>query len=367
MKTLDKEQALHCAGVFNDYFGQFNRIDQYMRDQKMAQIETIAQPLPGMGFDSDMFDDFSMSPEVMDLEVVELDNHTWDNCINMISSHSNMVSIPGKALKLAVKEKNTNKFVGFMRFGSPVINCKPRNDLLGNVPNLTIFNKTAIMGFVIVPTQPFGFNYLGGKLLAGLCCSHEVREKLNKKYDMNLVMFETTSLYGNTKGASMYDGMKPMLRYKGNTMSDFIPMLHGKPYLDMVEYVENIVGKGELVKEGASSRKLKMTTGIIGLVKRALDGDDLKKFNETIKNAKNLTEQKRYYVSNYGIDNYIDIVNGKTDKIVKAQNYDRFYDNELIEWWRKLATKRYYKLKEDGRLRNDLEIWTKDSKIDIIR
>ena len=367
MKTLDKEQALHCAGVFNNYFGQFNRIDQYMRDQKMAQIETIAQPLPGMGFDSDMFDDFSMSPEVMDLEVVELDNHTWDNCINMISSHSNMVSIPGKALKLAVKEKNTNKFVGFMRFGSPVINCKPRNDLLGNVPNLTIFNKTAIMGFVIVPCQPFGFNYLGGKLLAGLCCSHEVREKLNKKYNMNLVMFETTSLYGNTKGASMYDGMKPMLRYKGNTMSDFIPMLHGKPYLDLVDYVEDIIGKGNLVKEGASSRKLKMTTGIIGLVKKALDGDDLKKFNETIKNAKNLTEQKRYYVSNYGIDNYIDIVNGKTDKIVKAQNYDRFYDNEIIEWWRKMATKRWSKLNEDGRLRNDLEVWTKDSKIDIIR
>ena len=59
-----------------------------------------------------------MSPEVMDLEVVELDNHTWDTCINMISSHSNMVKYSRKALKLAVKEKNTNKFVGFMRFGS---------------------------------------------------------------------------------------------------------------------------------------------------------------------------------------------------------------------------------------------------------
>ncbi len=367
MKNLTKEQALHCAGVFNDYFGQFNRIDEYMRDQKMAQIETIAQPLPGMGFDSDMFDDFTMSPEVMDLEVVELDNNTWDNCINMISSHSNMVSIQGKALKLAVKEKNTNKYVGFMRFGSPVINCKPRNTLLGNVPDLSVFNKTAIMGFVIVPCQPFGYNYLGGKLLAGLCCSHEVREKLNKKYDMNLVMFETTSLYGNTKGASMYDGMKPFLRYKGNTMSDFIPMLHGKPYLDLVEYVEDIIGKGNLVKEGASSRKLKMTTGIIGLVKRALDGDDLKNFNTTIINAKNLTEQKRYYVSNYGIENFIDIVNGKTDKITKAQNYDRFYDNEIIEWWRKLSTKRFYKLQEEKRLRTNLEVWTKDSEIDIIR
>ena len=365
MKTLDRNEALHCAKVFNDYFGQFNRIDQYMRDQKMAQIDTIPTPLPGMGLDSDMFNDFSMSPEVMDLEVVELNNHTWDACINMISSHSNMVSVPGKTLKLAVKEKNTGKYVGFMRFGSPVINCKPRNILLGNIPDLPSFNKTAIMGFVIVPTQPFGFNYLGGKLLAALCCSHEVRVMLNKKYDMNLVMFETTSLYGNSKQASQYDGMKPMLRYKGLTDSDFIPMIHGKPYHDLVKFVEDRVGN--IVKEDASSRKLKMTNAIIGLIKRSIEGDELDKFKNTIINAKKLTEQKRYYISNYGIENYIDIVNGKTDDIIKAQNYDRFYDNELIEWWRKMATKRFNKLNADGRLRTELEIWTRDSNIDIIR
>ena len=135
----------------------------------------------------------------------------------------------------------------------------------------------------------------------------------------------------------------------------------------MVEYVENIIGKGELVKEDASSRKLKMTTAIIGLAKRALEGDELKKFNQTIANAKNLTEQKRYYVSNYGVENYIDIVNGKTDTIVRAKNYERYYDNEIIEWWRKLATKRFYKLQEEKRLRSELEVWTKDSNIDIIR
>jgi hypothetical protein len=367
MKTLSREQALHCANVFNDYFGQFQRIDQYMRDQKMAQIDSLTQSLPGMGFDSDMFDDFSISPQDMDIQIVELDNNTWDSCINMISSHSNMVSIPGKALKLAVKDKVTNKLIGFIRFGSPVINCKPRNDLLGNVPNLNVFNKTAIMGFVIVPCQPFGYNYLGGKLLAALCCSHWVREKLNDKYGMNLVMFETTSLYGNTKGASMYDGMKPFLRYKGNTMSDFIPMLHGKPYLDLVKYVEDIIGAGQLVKEGVSSRKLKMTTAIIGLIKRSLEGNDLKKFNETIVSAKKLTEQKRYYVSNYGIENFVDIVNGKTDKMVKSENFDKYNVDNLVEWWKKLATKRFNKLKEENRIRNDLEIWTKESNIDIIR
>ena len=365
MKTLDKEHALHVANIFSDYFDKFNRIDQYMRDQKMAQIETIPTSLPGMGLDTELFDDFTMSPQVMDLQVVELDNHTWDTCINMISSHSNMVSIPGKSLKLAVKEMNTGKYVGFMRFGSPVINMRPRNVLLGNVPDLPTFNKTAIMGFVIVPAQPFGYNYLGGKLLAALCCSHQVREMLNKKYDMNLVMFETTSLYGNSKSASQYDGMKPMLRNKGLTDSDFIPMIHGKPFKDMLDYVEDKIGV--FIKEDASSRKLKITTAIQGLVKKALDGDDLEKFKSTIVNAKKLTEQKRYYVSNYGIENYIDIVNGKTDKIVKAPNYDRFHDNELIEWWRKMATKRFDNLNKDGRLRNDLEVWTKDSEIDIIR
>lgn len=365
--NLNNDQALHCANIFNNYFGQFERIDQYMRDQKMAQIRSLPQTLPGFGFDTDMFDDFSISPQDMDLEVIELDNMTWDTCLNMISSHSNMVSIPGKALKLAVREKNTGQFVGFMRFGSPVINCAPRNQLLGNVPELSTFNRTAIMGFVIVPCQPFGYNYLGGKLLASLCCSHEVREKLNKKYGMNLVMFETTSLYGNTKGASMYDGMKPLLRYKGNTMSDFIPMMHGKPFLDLVAYVENIVGRGVLVKEGASSRKLKYTNAIIGLIKKSLKGDELNRFKKTIEDAKALTEQKRYYVSNYGVENFVDIVNGKTDQIVKAPNWDKYYQKNVIEWWRKLATKRYNKLNEEDRLRNDLEIWTEDSNIDIIR
>ena len=364
-KTLNKEEALYCANVFSNYFDQFTRIDQYMRDQKMAQIETIPTSLPGMGLENELFSDFTMSPEDMDLEVVELDNHTWDTCINLISSHSNMVSIPGKSLKLAVKEKNTNTYVGFMRFGSPVINMRPRNILLGNVPDLKVFNKTAIMGFVIVPSQPFGFNYLGGKLLAALCCSHSVREKLNEKYDMNLVMFETTSLFGNSKSASQYDGMKPMLKNRGLTDSDFIPMIHGKPFKDLLNYVEDKIGV--FIKEDASSRKLKITTAIQGLIKKTLDGDDLQKFKDTITNAKKLTERKRYYVSNYGIENYIDIVNGKTDKIIKAPNFDRYNDVELINWWRKLATKRFNNIKEDGRLRNEMEIWTKDSQIDIIR
>ena len=365
MKELNYEQAKWCADYFSNYFDKFSRIDEYIRDQKLSQIDEIPQALPGMGFDADMFDDFNMSPEDMDIEVVDLDNNTWDTCLNMISSHSNMVSIPGKSLKLGVKEKNTNKYIGFIRFGSPVINMRPRNVLLGNVPELVNFNKTCIMGFAIVPTQPFGYNYLGGKLLAAICCSHEVRERLNKKYNMNLCMFETTSLYGSTKASSMYDGMKPMLRNKGLTDSDFIPMINGKPFAELLAYVEDKVG--EFVPREASSRKMKIMSFIQSLIKKSLTGDDLQKFKDTISNAKSLTERKRYYVSNYGIENYIDIVNGKTNDIVKAPNFDRYYQKELVEWWRKNAIKRYNKVKSEGRLRHDLEIWTRDSNIDIIR
>ena len=367
MKTLTKEQALHCAKIFKDYFSNFNRIDEYMRDQKIASIQNIPAGLPGMGFEDELFSDFTMSPKDMKLEVIEIDSETWDNCIIITSSHSNMVSIPGKNLKLAVKETNSNKLVGFIRLSSPVINMKPRNVMLGNVPDLSHFNKTAIMGFVIVPSQPFGYNYLGGKLLAAICCSHYVRELMNKKYNMNLCLFETTSLYGNTKSSSQYDGMKPYVRYKGLTDSDFIPIIHGKPFEILKDYVHSFVG--DLVKKDASSKKLKLTNAIIGLIKRSLKEDktELEDFNKVINRAKDLTEQKRYYISHYGIKNYIDIVNGKTNTIIKDDTYDKFELTNIIEWWRNKAITRYETLKKENRIRNEIEVWTKNKDLQIIR
>ena len=365
MKTLERQEALHCSKVIADYFEKFSRVDEYMLEQKLEQIKHMPTALPGMGFEDDLFSDYTMSPEDMDFEIIEPDDKTFTSCLNIISSHTNMASIPGKNLRLAIREKNTGKWVGFIRLGSPVINMKPRNELLGNVPELSTFNKTSIMGFCIVPSQPFGFNYLGGKLLAALCCSHYVRERMNQKYNMNLVYFETTSLYGSSKSSSQYDGMKPILKNKGLSDSDFTPLMHGEPWKRLVDYVESRVGN--LIPKDASSKKLKLTTAIQGLIKRSLDGTDLDNFKDTLENAKKLTERKRYYVSNYGIRNYIDIVNGKTDEIIKEDNYDKYEVENLIKWWKKKATNRYNNLKADNRLRTELEVWTNSTNIDIIR
>ena len=369
--SLNREQALHVAQVFEDYFGNFNRIDEYMREQKLNSLAERPFSLPGCGPEEDLFSDFTMAPEDMEFEIVELPPDRWQLYLDIISSHNNLSS-PGRNIKLAVLEKKTKKWVGFIRIGSPTIMMKPRNQLLDCViTNETAttksFNNASAMGFVIVPAQPFGYNYLGGKLLAAICCSHEVREMINAKYKMNMCLFETTSLYGTSKAISQYDGMKPYLRFKGVTESDFLPMMHGKPYDDLKNYVEGIVG--EFVPPDASSRKLKISNTIIAMTKVALKPhkEDYDRFMATITKAKSLTEQKRYYVSDYGIANFKDIVLGKTDKIVKNENFDKHHLANITEWWKKKASSRFESLKEEDRLRTEMEVWTNGKVLDIIR
>jgi len=228
------------------------------------------------------------------------------------------------------------------------------------------------MGFNIVPVQPFGYNYLGGKLLAAICCSHDSRRMLNTKYETEFCLFETTSLYGNIKGASMYDGMRPYLRYKGDTQSKFLLTLGEEIYPELRDWFEERNGGEPLIHKGASSRKLKYQTKMVGIIKQ-----NLKEYNpeaydifcNKMEEASGVTTQKRFYMSEYGYSNAKDVLLGKTDKLIKAENFDRFELENVIQWWKKLATKRYNKMIAEGKVRKKLEVWNQDTmnEIDIIR
>lgn len=371
-KKLTKEQALVCARMFSDYFDRYENVEQYMRDQKLNSMNKKPMTLPGMGPEDDLFSDFTIHPNDMEFKIIEPSAENWDKYVSIISSHSNMTSIPGKNIRFSIKEVKTNKLVGFIRLASPMMNMKPRNEMLGSSfisdpKTAKSFNNSAIMGFVIVPAQPFGYNYLGGKLLAAICTSHEVRNIVNKKYNMNLCLFETTSLYGSSKTVSQYDGMKPYIRYKGLTESDFIPMMHGKPYEDLISYVEGLIGV--FVPSDASSRKLTLQTRIIAMVKIALKGEpEYDSFLKTLDNALNLTQRKRYYISDYGFSNSEDVVMGRaTELIPNKENYDKFHLDNIIKWWKNKASNRYETLKNENRIRRDIEVWTEDNQIDIIR
>jgi len=362
--------ATKTANIIIDFFSSVDRIDDYFRLRKIERVKNLPAPIPGFGLEDDMFQNYDMSPEDMDIDVVQIDNQTFNTMLEKIASFS-PDQAPGKELKLVVKEKNTNTMLGFIKLGSPIINSKPRNNYLGDVPELTIFNQRAIMGFVIVPVQPFGFNYLGGKLLALICTSHKVREMLNEKYDTEFCLFETTSLYGNIKGMSMYDGLKPFLRFKGDTESKFVPTLGEEAYASCKKIIEDDV-QDEIIHKDASSRKLKITTKMISLVKTSLKESDIDlydKFVSAIKKAEGVTTQKRFYMSDYGFENTRDVLLGKTDTLIKGQNYDKHDLENIINWWKRKSTSRYNNLKASDKVRKELEVWNAETmnKIDIIR
>jgi hypothetical protein len=369
---ISEADAAWAADEFINYFGNFTSIEDYLR---FVKRELVPKTNPLMSHEDEFFNE-DISPEEMEFEIRfigdrfpnSLPQDHYKNLLAAVSSHNNESNIPGRELRWMVYEKRTQKIVGFIRFGSPTINSKPRNLWLGQPANLSLLNRHTAMGFVIVPSQPFGYNFLGGKLLALLCVSHFARETLNKVFEKDIALFETTSLYGSTTSASQYDGLKPFFRYKGLTESKFLPLLHDRVFHKLHDRFTLLNNNTPLTDNKASSKKMKRQTKMIASIKKSLkDENKLQHFNAVIEMAFGLTQKKRFYISDYGYGNVREVIRGDQDKLVRGQNWDKFYLDNIISWWKRKATKRYETLKRDGRFRDKVELWSEDDNIQIIR
>ena len=136
---------------------------------------------------------------------------TW-NAIRTFSSTMKNNSNIGRNLFYTVTDEVTGKYLGVICISSDFLDLTPRDNAIGWSRDVKtqqgMINHTAI-GSTIVPLQPLGFNYMGGKLLAMLCLSDTVQKDWKERYGDTLVGVTTTSLYGNTKsgGLSQYDGL----------------------------------------------------------------------------------------------------------------------------------------------------------------
>ena len=375
MKVIDKitsEKAEWAADQFIDYFKNFSSIEDYLRYAKGEAVSNEAR-IQGIS-DKDAFFNEDVHPEDMDFEIRPVGDRFQNGIpqqlylkyLTATSSHVIEHNIPGRELRWMIYEKNSKKIIGFIRFGSPTINSKPRNIWLGEPANLSLMNRHTVMGFAIVPSQPFGYNYLGGKLLALMCVSHFARETLNRVFEKEIALFETTSLYGSTSSASQYDGLKPFIRFKGLTDSKFPPLLHDEAFHNLHDKFSYFNNNQPLTENKASSKKLKRQRRMVSIIKNSLeDTGKLKLFSEVMDNALGLTERKRSYTSTYGYENVREVILGEQDKLVRGQNWDKFYLENIISWWKKKAGKRYEKLKREGRFRTEVELWTEDDGDDI--
>jgi len=136
----------------------------------------------------------------------------WNTIRTFTSTMKNNANI-GRNLNYIVQDNRTSKYLGVICISSDFLDLTPRDKAIGwereKKTQGGMINHTAI-GSTIVPLQPLGYNYMGGKLLALLCLSDKVQKFWKEKYDDVLVGVTTTSLYGNTKsnGLSQYDGLE---------------------------------------------------------------------------------------------------------------------------------------------------------------
>ena len=64
--------------------------------------------------------------------------------------------------------------------------------------------------------------------------------------------------------------MKPYLRFKGLTDSNFLPLLHGEAFKKMNKWFIERNNDEPLVDKEASSRKLKTQTKMVAVIKESL-------------------------------------------------------------------------------------------------
>ncbi len=141
----------------------------------------------------------------------------WVNLRYFASSHFHGGNV-GKELRFLIRDKKSKKYIGILSLAGDYADIKGRDDAIGwtrdQRTNKGMLEHTAV-GSVIVPTQPFGYNYVGGKLLSLLLISDPVKNAWEQIYNKKLVGITTTALYGTS--ADQYSGLKPHWAGRGES------------------------------------------------------------------------------------------------------------------------------------------------------
>ena len=180
------------------------------------QRRAIAQVKSNFWNPSNPEEYLNLQPELVYCNKADDLPELW-NCIRTFSSTMKNNANIGRNLNFVVRDKVTKKYLGVICISSDFLDLTPRDNHIGWSRELKtqggMINHTAI-GSTIVPLQPLGFNYVGGKLLALLCLSSEIQDLWKKLYGDILVSVTTTSLYGRTKqdGLSQYDNLDHWLK-----------------------------------------------------------------------------------------------------------------------------------------------------------
>jgi hypothetical protein len=258
----------------------------------------------------------------------------------------------GRNLNFVVRDKVTKKYLGVICISSDFLDLTPRDNHIGWPRELKtqggMINHTAI-GSTIVPLQPLGFNYVGGKLLALLCLADPVQELWKKLYGDVLVSVTTTSLYGRTKadGLSQYDNLDhwQKMGFTAGSVSfepekntryqirDWLKVKHTRKYF---EWYSAKKASGQPHKRDHKNRSLQFVYSKLNIPKELIRTD----------HARGIYWSPLY-------DNSVDYLNKRIDDDALIKSFDTSVE-ALTEIWRtKHAKPRIKQLVKKGRNNNE--------------
>ena len=258
---------------------------------------------------------------------------------------------PGRFLKFLVIDEITNKYLGVVSVGSDVTAIAVRDKYIGWTRDDKFkkhkLNHSAI-GTCIMALQPFGYNFLGGKLIASLLTTDVIRNIWEEKYGETLVGMSTTSLYGS---ASMYNNI-PWWRKMGSSQGKIIIKPDDDIYKEWLDWL----------REEHRDVYTKLTRTESGRVATSPKQNVLKYiFKQTHANFKeqNLAHgfQRGVYYSLFyenGCEFFRDEI--KEDELKLKEKFTNNYD-KIIEWWKPKAINRYKKLQEENRLKPEIHFY----------
>jgi len=288
-----------------------------------------------------------LQPRVVVVGTTE--DKTW-NTLRRYCHSAEHHNTPGRFVKFLLVDDVSEKILGFASIASEMPALRERDELIGVKKEVWMAkdgegtNNHSVQCPCIAATQPFGSNFLGGKLMATMLTTSVVRDSYFKKYEDILVGMTTTSLYG---AESMYNGIK---WWKGVGISA------GKIYLQPSHEIYDR-WHAWLQKNRKSEYLKKMTQkeGISGPVTSAKMRVINMIFKEIgVKSSIYHHGYQRgcYYSCFY--ENGFEFLRGEIDepKLIMKPLF-QLDVQAVLEWWKPKAIKRYLKLKAENRLNGE--------------
>jgi len=258
---------------------------------------------------------------------------------------------PGRFVRFLVYDEVTGKYLGATSLGSDVIAIACRDEWIGWDKDTKLQGKlnSSAIGTCIMATQPFGYNFLGGKLVASMLTTKVVSDTWERLYNNVLAGLTTTSLYGSE---SMYNSI-PFWKKLGSSTGAIGIKPDDTVYQKWHDYIKEHKPdeyKERFVKEDSSK-------GPVTGIKQQIMAMIFREVGVSASKYKHGFERGVYYAPLY--ENTREFLRGEIDKdkLVPLTKLKDDVDS-VINWWKPKAIARYQKLHDEGRIKDGILYYT---------